>query len=281
MNKFLWSVLLLPILFFSCSGNEKKEKEFVLAEVNNQKILLADAVKSMPKGLEPKDSINFIKEYLSNKIKDILVYEQAKTKISSSNVIDSMVESYRRSLIVYEFQQQILAKGIESDFTDEEIQKFYKDNISKFSSDRNLVKGIFMKVDKDATNIDKLKKWYRKPNSESLDKIESFSVQNAVIYNYFMDEWTGLEEVTGNMPKVKDNPSAYLKKGSTIEIVDEGYCYLLYIKDFILIGKPAPIEYIRPQVLNVLKNSRKTDFLRKYEQELLESAEKNEKVIYY
>lgn len=90
-----------------------------------------------------------------------------------------------------------------------------------------------------------------------------------------------LRNVTGNMSKVKDNPSSYLKKGSTIEIVDDEYCYLLYIKDFILIGKPAPLEYIKPQVLNVLKNSRKTDFLRNYEQELLETAVKNEKVIYY
>lgn len=281
MNKLLWSVFLLPILFFSCSGNEKKKNDIVLAEVNGHKILLTEAVKSMPKGLEPKDSVNFIKEYLSNKIKDILVYEQAKAKISGSNVIDSMVESYRRSLIVFEFQQQILAKGIELNFPEDEIEKFYNDNIEKFSSDRNLVKGIFMKVDKNASNIDKLKKWYRKPNSDALDKIESFSVQNAVIYNYFMDEWTGLEDVTGNMPKVKDNPSSYLKKGSSIEIVDEEYCYLLYIKDFILIGNPAPLEYIKPQVLNVLKNSRKTDFLRNYEQELLETAVKNEKVIYY
>lgn len=277
----MWSVVLLPLLFSSCLTMGRKDKNVVLAKVNKEKILLNDALEGMPDGFKGTDSANFVQEYLANRIKDILIYEQAEKKVPGSNEIDSMVENYRRSLIVYEYQQQVLNKEVRSEVGEEELMSFYNKNISRFSSDQNLVKGIFLKVDKKASNIDKLRQWCRKPNSGSLDKIESYSVQNAIIYNYFMDKWTGLEEVAGNTPLVNNNPSAYLKPGNTVETEDEEFCYLLYVKDCIPRGNPAPIEYVKPLVISVMINTKKTDLLRKYEQDLLEDAVKEGKVTYY
>lgn len=277
----MWSMAMLSLLFCSCHKSDKKDNDVVLAEVNSQKILLKDAVASMPEGFHGIDSTNFVKEYLANKIKDILIYEKAKSKVTISSEIDSMVENYRRSLIVYEYQQQILNDEVKSDIDQNELMSFYNKNITKFLSDQYLVKGVFLKVKKDATNIDKLRQWCRKPNSDALDKIESYSVQNAIIYNYFMENWTGLEKAVGNMPRVNDNPPAYLKPGTTVESEDDEFCYLLYVKDCVLRGNPAPIEYIKPLVISVLINNKKTDFLRQYEQKLLNEAVKNGKVIYY
>ena len=281
MRIAIWSVLFIPLMLGSCLSSDKKDKDIVLAEVNKEKILLKEALINMPDGFVGTDSVNFVQEYLANRIKDMLVYEKAVKTISGNSEIDSLVESYRRSLIVYEYQQQLLNSEVKSEVGEEELMDFYKKNISRFFTDQNLVKGIFLKVDKDASNIEKLRQWCRKPNSEALDKIESYSVQNAVIYNYFMDKWTVLEEVAGSMPLVSNNPSAFLKPGNTVETEDDEYCYLLYVKDCILRGKTAPIEYVRPLVLSVMVNNKKTDILRKYEQDLLDKAIKDGKVIYY
>lgn len=281
MRIAIWSVLFIPLLLGSCLSSDKKDKDIVLAEVNKEKILLKEALINMPDGFVGTDSVNFVQEYLANRIKDMLVYEKAVKTISGNNEIDSLVESYRRSLIVYEYQQQLLNSEVKSEVGEEELLDFYKKNISRFFTDQNLVKGIFLKVDKDASNIEKLRQWCRKPNSEALDKIESYSVQNAVIYNYFMEKWTVLEEVAGSMPLVSNNPSAYLKPGNTVETKDDEYCYLLYVKDCILRGKTAPIEHVRPLVLSVMVNNKKSDILRKYEQDLLDKAIKDGKVIYY
>lgn len=281
MRIAIWSVLFIPLLLGSCLSSDKKDKDIVLAEVNKEKILLKEALINMPDGFVGTDSVNFVQEYLANRIKDMLVYEKAVKTISGNSEIDSLVESYRRSLIVYEYQQQLLNSEVKSEVGEEELLDFYKKNISRFFTDQNLVKGIFLKVDKDASNIEKLRQWCRKPNSEALDKIESYSVQNAVIYNYFMDKWTVLEEVAGSMPLVSNNPSAYLKPGNTVETEDDEYCYLLYVKDCILRGQTAPIEHVRPLVLSVMVNNKKSDILRKYEQDLLDKAIKGGKVIYY
>ena len=183
--------------------------------------------------------------------------------------------------MVFEYQQQVLNSKFSNEVSDKELLAFYDENKSRFLSDQDLLKGVFLKVDVNAPNIEDLRRWCRKPNSESLDKIESYSVQNAVVYNYFMDDWKGLTQVAGSMPKITSNTSQYLRPGNTVEVKDDEFVYMLYVKDCVLRGKTAPFEYIKPMVKNVLLNSRKTEFLRKYEQDLFDNAVKDGKVIFY
>lgn len=280
MRFFIWPVLIF-LFFFSCNIQTREDDKTVLAEVNGEKLLLSDALKKMPDGLIGSDSANFVKEYLANTIKDKIIYSLAQKSVSENADIDSMVEVYRKSLLVFEYQQQLLNSKFSNEVSDKELLAFYDENKSRFLSDQDLLKGVFLKVDVNAPNIEDLRRWCRKPNSESLDKIESYSVQNAVVYNYFMDDWKGLTQVAGSMPKITSNTSQYLRPGNTVEVKDDEFVYMLYVKDCVLRGKTAPFEYIKPMVKNVLLNSRKTEFLRKYEQDLFDNAVKDGKVIFY
>ena len=280
MRFFIWPVLIF-LFFFSCNIQTREDDKTVLAEVNGEKLLLSDALKKMPDGLIGSDSANFVKEYLANTIKDKIIYSLAQKSVSENADIDSMVEVYRKSLLVFEYQQQVLNSKFSNEVSDKELLAFYDENKSRFLSDQDLLKGVFLKVDVNAPNIEDLRRWCRKPNSESLDKIESYSVQNAVVYNYFMDDWKGLTQVAGSMPKITSNTSQYLRPGNTVEVKDDEFVYMLYVKDCVLRGKTAPFEYIKPMVKNVLLNSRKTEFLRKYEQDLFDNAVKDGKVIFY
>lgn len=280
MRFFIWPVLIF-LFFFSCNIQTREDDKTVLAEVNGEKLLLSDALKKMPDGLIGSDSANFVKEYLANTIKEKIIYSLAQKSVSENADIDSMVEVYRKSLLVFEYQQQLLNSKFSNEVSDKELLAFYDENKSRFLSDQDLLKGVFLKVDVNAPNIEDLRRWCRKPNSESLDKIESYSVQNAVVYNYFMDDWKGLTQVAGSMPKITSNTSQYLRPGNTVEVKDDEFVYMLYVKDCVLRGKTAPFEYIKPMVKNVLLNSRKTEFLRKYEQDLFDNAVKDGKVIFY
>jgi len=280
MRISFWSVAIF-LLFYSCNIQTRKDDKTILAEVNGEKILLSDALKKKPDGLIGTDSANFVKEYLANTIKDKLIYSLAQKTIPENADIDSMVEVYKKSLLIFEYQQQVLNSAFSNDVSDKDLLAFYDENKSRFLSDQDLLKGVFLKVDVNAPNIDDLRRWCRKPNSESLDKIESYSVQNAVVYNYFMDDWKGLTQVAGSMPKISSNTSQYLRPGNTVEVKDEEFVYMLYVKDCVLRGKTAPFEYIKPMVKNVMLNTRKTEFLRKYEQDLFDKAVKDKKVIFY
>lgn len=273
-------IFLLPLLLFSCSGGGKRESN-VIAEVNGEKIYIEDALKGMPKGLSGTDSARYVHDFVSNKVKEILMYDKAERNIPQSKEVDEMVENYRRSLILYEYEKQVLNERIKAETGEDELKAYYDKYRVRFTTDRNLVKGLFLKVPKDAPKIDQLRQWYRRPDTKNLEKIESYCVQNAVIYNYFMDQWISDDELLGDMPHMAGKLSGLLRKGGTIDIKDDKFCYMVYISDYVSRGSVAPFEYIKPVVENVMLNARKTEFLRNFEQDLVNEAEKKGKIKYY
>ena len=78
-----------------------------------------------------------------------------------------------------------------------------------------------------------------------------------------------------NIPIHLTNGNAFLKANKHIEVSDSLYCYLLNIKEYLPKGEVAPYEYASPQIIEMLINLRKIDFLKKFEEDLYNDAVRN------
>lgn len=275
MKTVFWLVCMVPLLLKTCLSPDEKTENKVLAEVGGERIYLEDALQGMPKGLTAKDSANYVKEYLNNRINDLLIYQKAVENISKTDELDKMVENYRRSLMIYEYQQRVLNERFKSEMSEEEIRKYYDENRNRFTSDNPLIKGLFLKVPSNAPNLAKLKQWFSHPDENNLPRIESYCVQYAIVFNYFMDQWTPLNEVVGSVPSLSEKGSGLLQKGHTFDVTEDGTCYLLYVSEQVPKGDIAPFEYIKPVVVNVMLNAGKTAFLKQLEADLRKKAIKD------
>ncbi len=274
MKLVFWLVCMVPLLLKTCLSPDKKAEKQVLAEVAGESIYLEDAIRGMPKGLSPRDSASYVKEFLNNRINDLLIYRKAVENLSQTDEIDKMVENYRRSLMIYEYQQRVLNERFKSEVDEEAVKQYYDEHKSRFTTDNHLIKGLFIKVPANAPDLDKLKKWVSDPDEKNLPRIESYCVQYASVFNYFMDQWNPLSEVVGPVTTFSEKGSGLVQKNRTFEAVEEGSCYLLYVSEGISKGEIAPFEYIRPVVVNVMLNAGKAAFLKQLEQDLRKQAVK-------
>jgi len=281
MRSILWSLMLMPLMLSSCTTSEKEDSRVRLAKVGGEIIYLNEALQGMPVGLSKKDSAVYVKQFLENRIKDILVYEKAEKNIPQNQELNDLVENYRRSLIIYEYQQQALNEKMQTEISEADLMDFYKSNSSCFLAERNLVKGIFLKIPKNAPKIEDLKKWYKNSSPEAFEKVEKYCVQNGGFFEYFYDRWASFDDILDNIPTKVSNQADFLKTRSTLEVRGKDFYYLLYIKDFTLSGDTAPFEYAKPDVRNLMMNLRKTEFLKQIEQDLLKEAQKKRKIAYY
>jgi hypothetical protein len=281
MKTIVYLPLLVPLLLKMCSGSGKSEDRIPLAKVGSEVVYLDEAVQGMPKGLSAKDSTLYVAQFLKARVKDLLLYEKASKNIPQSDAIDEMVENYRRSLLVHAYQQEYLNERMQREITDTEVQVFYENNRDRFEAGHDLLKGLFIKVPKSAPGMDKLRKWYRDPDSEELQHIESFCVQNGGRFDYFMDRWVLFSDVMGSVSYSVGNASDFLRTHTTLDVTSGDYEYFLYINDYVLAGSTAPLEYVKDEVRSVLANTRRTEFLRRFEQDLLRQAQKQKKITYY
>lgn len=281
MRPLFCSLILTSMMLCGCSQSKSDKNSKPLAKVGDETIYLDEALRGMPQGLSPKDSLTYVRQYIRSRVKDLLIYEKAVKNIPQNQELEDLVESYRRSLVIYEYQQQVMNEKMQTEISEAELLDFYKSNSRRFASEHNLVKGLFIKISKNAPELSKLRQLYKTPSSESFEKIEKICVQNAGQVSFFNDKWVSFEDVMDNIPYAISNKPEFLRTRKSLDVIEEDFCYLLYIDEYVLAGSAAPFDYVRDNVMTVLMNSRKTLFIHQFEQNLLKEAERKKKIIYY
>ena len=93
--------------------------------------------------------------------------------------------------------------------------------------------------------------------------------RNASIYDYFYDKWVDFDQVMDNIPVHVSNANDFLRANKFVEVSDSTYCYLLNIKEYLPAGSVAPYDYASAQIVEMLTNRRKVEFLKKFEEEYI------------
>ena len=215
-------------------------------------------LQALPKRLSSADSLIWTESYLKQWIKDELVYDVAQRNMDDETKaeIDRLVDSYRRSLVRYRYQEQLVKERLSANITEAEKEAFYAENREEFVLDHSLIKGLFLKVPLGAPNL-------------------------AVVYEYFYDKWVDFDELMLNIPQTVTDEAAFLRTHAYLEAADSSFCYLLNIDEFIPKGEIAPYEYVAPQVFEMLVNQRKVKFLKDFEEELYDDAVRAGDVIFF
>lgn len=270
-------------LLCSCKGTQPVDDADVLVKVKDRTLRRSEIKQQIPRGLSSADSM-LLAESLERKwVKDALVYDVALRNLEGEDKaeVDKLVEEYRHSLIRYRYQEQLIKERLSSEFQESDMLSYYEENQKKFVLDKALVKGLFLKIPVDAPGLVDVKGWYRSTSEASLEKIEKYSVQNASIYDYFYDKWVDFDQVMDNIPVHVSNANDFLRANKFVEVSDSTYCYLLNIKEYLPAESVAPYDYASAQIVEMLTNRRKVEFLKKFEEELYNDAVRSGDVKFY
>ncbi|GHT02982.1 hypothetical protein FACS189423_02830 [Bacteroidia bacterium] len=268
------------LFVFSCTQESAKNAENIV-KVGNEILTQTEMDESLPPFLNPEDSLMATEHFIRMWINDHLLYDIAQKNISDKKNIDQLVENYRRSLVIYQYQEQLVNEKLGKEIREQDLVNYYQANKDKFQLDKVLIQGLFLKIPVDAPQIDKVRAWSKSITPASITNIEKYSVQNAASYDYFEDKWLDFNELMDNWPVDYNNDEEVVKKNKFIEQKDEHYYYFLNITGYLLPGDNAPFEYAEPIVKEILINQKKIDFLRKTEEDLYNKALKNGQIKFY
>ena len=268
---FIMPLLGTLLLLAACTSQTDHGGKTPLVEVNGAYLYHEDLQAILPLNINPADSTAFAERCIQNWVEEQLLYMQAERNIRSSKHIEQMVEEYRKTLILQEYQQQLIEQKLGNEITEEEMRAFYNDNPTLFVLKEPAIQGLFIKVPKTASGLDELRKWYTHNDDASMEKIEKYCLQNAVIYEYFYDHWVPLSDLDGkiNADLVDLNQ---LSVSKDFEAEDDEFCYLLHVENFVLNGKVKPYDLARSDIADMLSNTRKVDFIKKVRNDLYDRA---------
>lgn len=278
-----WGVILVIAAAMTGCGQEHNHKgKTPLVEVSGEFLYKEDLQAALPLNISKDDSVLFAEHYIRNWIEDALLFDKAEGNIPDNDKISKLVENYRRALIMHTYQEELVNQKLANDISEEEINAYYEKNKELFRLDNPLVKGLFIKVPRSSSDLGNVRVWYRKNNQDVIEKLEKYSLRNAVSYDYFYDRWTSVPDVAAKIPlKVLDTDANYLDKNRNVEVKDTAFCYFLHIEDFLGKDKQKPLDFARDEIKEILINLKRVEFINKVKEDLYQRASDRNKIIYY
>lgn len=262
----------MSLLTVACSKNLDVKNVDVLVKVKNKVLHRSILEENIPAGLSAEDSIIAAEHFIRSWINDNLLYDIASKNINDKENIDRLVENYRKSLLIYQYEEQLINERLTKEIDEQSLYDYYNQNKDLFKLERAIVKGLFLKVPENAPQLNDIRVLYKSTASNAREKLEKYSLSNAAIFDYFVDKWVDFNDLMGNFPKDQLNKADLTVQKKTIEKNYNQFFYFLNITDYLLPGDNAPFEYAKTTIQEILVNQRKIDFLKKTENDLYQRA---------
>jgi len=262
--------------FVACTHTAGKKSDAVV-QVGKHILTRTELDETLSSFLTPEDSMLVAEHFIRVWINDHLLYDIAQKNITDKKAIDNLVEAYRRSLVIYQYQEHLVDERLTKNIAERELQNYYEENKELFKLDKALIKGLFLRVPIEAPDIERVRAWCRRPTEASINNLEKYSVQNAANFEFFENKWVDFNELMNNYP----NPPAMPKGNTFYEQSDNKYHYFLNISECLLPGDNAPFQYAEIIAKELLINRKRIDFLRKTEDDLYNKALSSGQITFY
>lgn len=276
----LFTTIIL-IVFASCTREVANKELTPLLEVEGKFLYLEDVQSIIPPNVSAADSVEIAESFQRKWITDVLIYQNARRNITNKAEIDRLIEDYRKSLIIHQYQQKLLANKLPAEPSEEELKTFYEQYGDQLQLKENIIKGILLIVPQNAPQISSVRSWVQSGNEKSLENIEKYSLRNAISYDYFADRWLSLTEVLKKIPVQIEQPSTFVTNNRFFETQDSTRHYFLRISDYRTTGQTEPFEMAREKISNLIMNKMKSQIISDFEKEIYEDAVKNGDINYF
>lgn len=267
--RFVYIAAMLSALYLLSACGEKSGtasavdtslKRTPIISVGDETLYQEDIDALFTSGKVVGDSAQYVEDYLVSWAQERMLYNVAQRNVRQDERMKKMVEEYRRSLLLNSYQEQLLAQKMKSEISEEQLREFYEDNKHLFKADETLIRGVFIKVPYNSPDVKKLRSWCEDDSIAARDKLEKYSITNALSYDTFIEEWRVLSMYAAKMPMTQETLGKSIKKNKTFEYKDSTGVYLLSIRDVIAEGELLPFDAAIYDVKGLMINSIKAEF---------------------
>ncbi len=270
----VWKYLMICFFIVAFTACKPTDKEKPLLRVFDNYLYPSD-IEGLVKGnVSKEDSIAIVENYISQWIQQMVVLDKAKNNITKS--FDKELQSYKNSLITYEYEQTMIKQLLDTSVSDTEIQQYYEANKENFVLKNNIVRMIYVRIDKNSPSMSKIKKLMFESEEITdgvLVNIQKLASIHANEYFFDTQVWVPFSDFQRIVPIETYNEEMYIKQNRNIFITGDTTSYMARILDFKIVDDISPLSFEYSNIKNIILNKRKIAIIDKMQQDLLRAAE--------
>lgn len=265
---------LIILCLTSCDQLSNVDQDAVVARVGTHYLYLSDIEEQLPPNISKDDSILLAQNTINIWAKKHLLYDQAVFNLdqSSQTALNALVEDYRLDLWGRTYKESLVKSLIDTIVDTLLVQSYYKKNQLNFSLSENVLQARVLGLSKSALNLSDVKFRFQRNQEEDKRYLDSLRIQ----FNSYQNKdsiWYTKRSFQEQFPSIPvldfDN---YLKKSQFFFIEDSFEVYLLWVSDYRLRNEYAPFQLVENTIRKIVFNQSKLEFIKQFDQEILQDA---------
>ena len=252
LSRFLF-ILLVGLA--QCPQQSQNTGE-VLVKAYGKQLTTGDIDYLLDNSMAVKDSAIVIQKAIDNWLMDQILFNQAKSKIKHTDELEALVEDYRKSIYIHEYQELSLKEGLEFNITDAEVDRYLSANHEDYILEERIVRVMLAKlpVRYDSDQLESI--WA----TEDVIGLEALVKEGHGLGLTNVDEWHTVSHLKDLLPaalvdRVNFGGSKSYKEKTDTEVI------LLKIIEDSKAGQLAPKSYIKERIKRELLFNKKKVFL--------------------
>ena len=264
-------------MFASCKAiSEFFDRGEIVAEAGSAKLKRTDLDKVIPSGLAAEDSIRLARQYINTWALDQIFLEKAEAQLSKSEKeVTQELETYRRSLLKFRYEQLYVNERLDTSVTDDEVQQYYEKYRERFVLQRPVVKARFISIPEESPVLKTIKKKMSSDKAEDIMEADSLAFSAAFKFSTWNDEWIDASTLAREFGQESASVLAGIRTGWVERTDTSGVSNVAYISEITPKGAMSPIEYSTPFIKDMIISARKQSLITSLERDLLEDARVN------
>jgi hypothetical protein len=282
LGKLIVIITFLMLTGMACQNAAFKDNDRILARVYDVYLYQSELENLMPADASSADSISITQNFINNWVKNqLILYKAEKNLTSAQKDFSKLIQDYRNSLVIYEYETQLITQKLDTVVRDWEIEKYYNENQNNFRLNDNIVKALYVKIGEKSKYLNRIKKFARSDREEDRDSLEFYCIRYAEDYGMIDYEWITFDDLLLRVPLPVGNPETFLTKNTFVQHYDKPYWYFVNFLDHRLSESLSPLSLERENIRSVLLNKRKKLLIKKMQDEIYEQALKENNFEYF
>ena len=244
-----------------------------VARVGKENLYRSEIEGRIPGMMSPEDSAGFAERYIRLWAMDRLYADVAEKQLSKAELdVSAELESYRRSLLRYRYEQRYLNDRLDTLISDRQISDYYEAHEADFTLREPLMKVRFVDIMKDSPDLDEILALMSSDEYGDLVRADSLARVSALRYFDNSGSWMSASDLARYFgTSASEMMDAMDEDMIIIEPENRGDILAAYVCDMVESGT-APLEYCTPVIRDIILSNRKHELLAALERDLLDEA---------
>ncbi|MBQ8856121.1 MAG: hypothetical protein IJ023_08260 [Bacteroidales bacterium] len=254
----------------------------VVAQAGKERLYRSDIDQVVPKGISEQDSILLARQYIDAWASDriyVAIAEQQLPKAEKD--VTKELEAYRTSLLKYRYEQLYVNERLDTAVSDDKVEEYYLAHKENFRLERPLVKARFLRIHTDSPMLETIRKKMDSSDANDLVEADSLAFSSAMMFTTWQDEWQDVIILAREMGMTYDSMLGQVRNGWVRQDDTTGVTNLAFVSELIKAGDYAPMEYTSERIKDIIISTRKQALISSLEQDLLNDARENGKLVIY